>query len=335
MSKYNDFMSHVRVDDEMHRRIMNAVSEAIKENAQSKVESDLSKHFETKYYKAEVQPLNSKEGSSEHGGSSVRKPARRSKISLIKGFSIAAAAVLVVGGAIMFASKFGGSTKSATTKNNAEAAYDAVQETTAQIDGIQGFISSGNGSYLNKNKNTAGDSEDKKSIKGVLGTHGTTAATVAGVDSALPGGEKKEEATEEEEKANAPEAAGSAQTRGDLKYSLPFKVRSVGTGSLSNNKISTKVYTGTNGEKMILLTANEGTDIVKAYYPDFKGTPALLQTEGGQVFKAIDISVGRNAQVGNTGPYDAVTWTKDGTAYMLVFGSKTDVQVFISVMEQI
>ena len=86
---------------------------------------------------------------------------------------------------------------------------------------------------------------------------------------------------------------------------------------------------------MILLTANEGTDIVKAYYPDFKGTPALLQTEGGQVFKAIDISVGRNAQVGNTGPYDAVTWTKDGTAYMLVFGSKTDVQVFISVMEQI
>ena len=31
MSKYNDFMSHIRVDDEMHRRVMTAVSRAINE----------------------------------------------------------------------------------------------------------------------------------------------------------------------------------------------------------------------------------------------------------------------------------------------------------------
>ena len=31
MNKYNEFMSHIRVDDEMHRRIMDAVSSALDE----------------------------------------------------------------------------------------------------------------------------------------------------------------------------------------------------------------------------------------------------------------------------------------------------------------
>jgi hypothetical protein len=37
--------------------------------------------------------------------------------------------------------------------------------------------------------------------------------------------------------------------------------------------------------------------------------------------------------VKNSGPFDAVTWTKDGTSYMLAFSSKKDTNVFISLME--
>ena len=320
MSKYNDFMSHVRVDDEMHRRIMDAVSEAIKENAGSK--------NETVNIKAEVQPLNS------NAKTTAAKPARRSVIPLIRGLSIAAAAVLVVGGAIMLASRSGG-TKTASTQrvNN----YEAALETTAaeQIDGALG-ITSGNSYTMDKNKKTAGDAETggKKSITGNLGIKGTTAATVAGgVDSDIPRAENKEE--DEGVRAASPsEEADTKDANGDIRDSLPFKVKSVKTGAFTMD-ISMTVYTGTNGEKAVLLTAKEGTDIVKAYYPDFEGIPASLQTEGGQEFKAIDTFAGRNVLVKNAGPFDAVTWTKNGTTYMLEFNSKTDAHVFISIMDKI
>ena len=320
MSKYNDFMSHVRVDDEMHRRIMDAVSEAIKENAGSK--------NETVNIKAEVQPLNS------NAKTTAAKPARRSVIPLIRGLSIAAAAVLVVGGAIMLASRSGG-TKTASTQrvNN----YEAALETTAaeQIDGALG-ITSGNSYTLDKNKKTAGDAETggKKSITGNLGIKGTTAETVAGgVDSDIPRAENKEE--DEGVRAVSPsEEADTKDANGDIRDSLPFKVKSVETWAFTTD-ISMTVYTGTNGEKAVLLTAKEGTDIVKAYYPDFEGIPASLQTEGGQEFKAIDTFAGRNVLVKNAGPFDAVTWTKNGTTYMLEFNSKTDAHVFISIMDKI
>ena len=74
MSKYNDFMSHIRVDDAMHRRIMDAVSGAIEQGA-------------------EITPLNSKEEDR------VKTPIKRkAKVSVIKIISIAAAAILVAGG---------------------------------------------------------------------------------------------------------------------------------------------------------------------------------------------------------------------------------------------
>jgi hypothetical protein len=86
---------------------------------------------------------------------------------------------------------------------------------------------------------------------------------------------------------------------------------------------------------MTLYLAEEGTDIAKKVYPEFKGIPAQLQTGSGLKFYAIDTSAGTNEQVGSNGPFDAVTWTKNGTAYMMVFGEKKDVNVFISIMENI
>ena len=153
----------------------------------------------------------------------------------------------------------------------------------------------------------------------------------------------KEETTVEDEKDNAVGATTRIQSvapenkaaTGDYRNLMPFKVKTAGSSTYGENNITAKVYTGENGEKAVVFSAKEGTDLVKAYYPNFKGIPALLQTEGGQVFYGIDTSVGAKQQVGTTGPYDAVTWTKNGTAYMLSFSKKTDVMVLISIMEKI
>ena len=76
-------------------------------------------------------------------------------------------------------------------------------------------------------------------------------------------------------------------------------------------------------------------DLVKRAGIEFKGIPAQLQTGNGLKFRAIDTSAGADVQVGPAGPFDAVTWTKNGTAYMMAFGEKKDVNVFISIMENI
>ena len=304
MNKYNEIMSHVRVDDEMHRRVMNAVSKALDEKENKDAEAVRAAHV-SKIEKTE-----------DHAP--VR---RKAKVSAIRIMSIAACCLIVAGGAVMFARSF--FSKSANTKS---IHMDAAETTAAgdykvneNIDNAIG----GGAQGANSNKSSS------NKTKGVEG-----APTAAGAN---------EETTENEEKDAALEATTRVQTfapenktaSGDYRALMPFRVKTVGTSTYGEQKISAKVYTGENGEKAIVFTAKEGTDLVKVYYPKFKGTPALLQTEGGQVFYGIDTSVGISQQVGTTGPYDAVTWTKNGTVYMLAFNKKTDVTVLISIMEKI
>jgi len=220
-----------------------------------------------------------------------------------------------------------GSSKSAMPRNDAQATQAAEVDSALKLDSENNY---------QNNKSFSAGSNGKKTITGSMGIRaadskkneeGLQEETVEGEDvdgkTYAPGAIPSE----------APTEAAAAEKK-DIKDCLPFKVKTVGTGSLKGN-IAMTVYTGEKGEKMILFTAKAGTDIAKAYYPDFKGKPALLQTEAGQVFKAIDTSVAKNAQVSNNGPFNAVTWTKDGTDYMLMFSTKTDVQVFISLMEMI
>jgi len=309
-------MSHIRVDDEMYRRVMNAVSEALDEQEETSEEET----------RTEAAPVR-----------------RRAKISVMQIISIAAAAILVAGGALYFAARFFPGSKKAETANNiqavhhadtAAAATDAEHETKIEVDaalppGVNGARNSGDAS--------------KKTL-----TTGKTKVSTSKASEAKEDPSKED--IEESEGAKAPaetdedrnkytydpaEPTYSAMTKRTFKDNLPFKVRSVGSSTFGEDKIKATVYAGENGEKMVLLSAREGTDIVKAYYPDFKGIPVLLQTEGGQQFKGIDISVGKKEQVSSSGPLDAVTWTKDGTSYMLVFNKKTDVSTFASIIEMI
>ena len=303
MSKYNDFMSHIRVDDAMHRRIMDAVSGAIEQGT-------------------EITPLNNVKEEDR-----VKTPIKRkAKVSVIKIISIAAAAVLVVGGAVILSTRTMGTTKSMN---------EVAMETRAmEVDSAMRLDGENRNLTNNKNASFSAGSAGKKNIDGT-------------VINRAADGKKQEETIEGNEESDIKTyAPGSAPSeapteaedddvkKGDIKDSLPFKVKTVGSGSLKGN-IAMTVYTGENGEKMILFKAPEGTDIVKAYYTDFKGVPALLQTEAGQVFKAVDTSAGRNVVVKNAGPFDAVTWTKDGSSYMIAFSKKTDTHVFISLMEMI
>lgn len=303
MSKYNDFMSHIRVDDAMHRRIMDAVSGAIEQGT-------------------EITPLNNVKEEDR-----VKTPIKRkAKVSVIKIISIAAAAILVVGGAVILSTRTMGTTKSMN---------EVAMETRAmEVDSAMRLDGENRNLTNNKNASFSAGSAGKKNIDGT-------------VINRAADGKKQEETIEGNEESDIKTyAPGSAPSeapteaedddvkKGNIKDSLPFKVKTVGTGSIKDN-IAMTVYTGENGEKMILFKAPEGTDIVKAYYPDFKGVPALLQTEAGQVFKAVDTSAGRNVVVKNAGPFDAVTWTKDGSSYMIAFSKKTDTHVFISLMEMI
>ena len=284
-------MSHIRVDDAMHRRIMDAVSEAIEQGA-------------------EITPLNNVKEEDR-----VKTPIKRkAKVSVIRIISIAAAAILVVGGAVMLSTRTKG-----TTKSLDGAAKDTVAMEVDSALGVNGKVDYKTGDKKSNSMFTA------TKPKTITNSFAGNKATEENVDA------NKQENEDEE----GPAAAGdSAQRGGDIKDSLPFKVKTVGTGSMKDN-ITMTVYTGADGEKMILFKAPAGTDIVKAFYPDFKGIPALLQTEAGQVFKAVDTLAGRNEQVKNAGPFDAVTWTKDGSSYMIAFSKKTDMHVFISLMEKI
>ena len=325
-------MSHIRVDDAMHRRIMDAVSEAIEQGAEANTDDILSTRSENPHSGAEVQPL--RRNDEEESG--LKTPIKRkAKVSVIKIISIAAAAILVAGGAVLFAKRTKGSTQG-TMKAVNEVAYAT---TAAEIDSVVGAEGNRNYFAATKKGDVAADSSNNsnKTVKGVMGI-------TSGKDNGTENDDEKAPESRMEETAEgvdggvretAPtEREASAQSKKDIRDVIPFNVRSVGTGSVKGN-IKTTVYAGEKGEKMILFTAKSGTDIVKAYYPKFKGIPALLQTEGGQVFNGIDTAAGKKEQVNPAGPFDAVTWTKDGNSYMLMFNTKTDVQVFIAVMETI
>ena len=309
LNKYNEFMSHIRVDDEMHRRIMKAVSDAVNEDGSVKNNNPEDKFV----IKADVEPL-----SSAASGSAPVK--RKAKVSVIRILSIAAVTVLVAGGAVFFATRFMGSQ---TTKSNdmamATAAETAInQEIDSALDGRY----AGNSNSANKKTLTAGKKTEEETT--------ADAEEKDGVQAVAPGA-SAEGIREKEDGDNSNKTAGAAN---DLKPYFKFKVKTVGRSELTKD-IKVTVYTGNNGEKAIVFEANEGTDIVKAYYPDFKGTPAQLKTSGGQSFTAIDTSVSGNETVSTTGPFDAVTWTKNGKTYMIAFGQKTDLDEFLTVMDKI
>ena len=305
MSKYNDFMSHIRVDDDMHRRIMDAVSKAIKEEASAS--------------SAHVEPLRPDPSVN----SEIKTPIkRRAKVSVIKILSIAAASVIVVGGSLLLAARFfarSGSTKSVMGFRNEAASTTAANEVDQAVNGIQSFT----GGNKDNPAAASGANEDENEE--------TVEKSPDSIEAEVPNSEKKKVDMSRNTYGIAAWNAG----RSDYINALPFKIRNSKIEKLDEGKISVLIYEGEKGEKMCLLEAAEGTDIVKAYYPGFKGVPTLITSKDGVKFLAIDVSAGEGEQAALSGPFDAVTWTKDGHAYMLAISPKAEKDVFITLVGKI
>ena len=313
MSKYNDFMSHIRVDGDTHRRVMDAVSKALDEQTASVNEQHIS--YEDVLKRAD-------EYNKAHGVKAAETtPIRRkAKLSAIQILSIAAAAILVSG--VLYVAIRTSSNKAATTKNlSMDHAVNAAAETTAAEatsvnQGIKSAVGNDRDSLTATKKGvTAGAKQED---------------TEAGAETDPV---ESEEALDENKDKNY--FAGHYKISKNIRNLVPFKIKTTETGVTGEESVKVLVFTGENGEKMTLYLAEEGTDIAKKVYPEFKGIPAQLQTGNGLKFCAIDTSAGADVQVGTAGPFDAVTWTKNGTAYMMAFGEKKDVNVFISIMENI
>ena len=310
MSKYNDFMSHIRVDGDTHRRVMDAVSKALDEQTASVNEQHIS--YEDVLKRAD-------EYNKAHGVKAAETtPIRRkAKLSAIQILSIAAAAILVSG--VLYVAIKNGSRKSATTENLMQvdnAAETTAAEATTVNQGIKSAVGNDRDSLTATKKGvTAGAKQED---------------TEAGAETDPV---ESEEALDENKDKNY--FAGHYKISKNIRNLVPFKIKTTETGVTGEESVKALVFTGENGEKMTLYLAEEGTDIAKKVYPEFKGIPAQLQTGNGLKFRAIDTSAGADVQVGPAGPFDAVTWTKNGTAYMMAFGEKKDVNVFISIMENI
>ncbi len=303
-------MSHIRVDGDTHRRVMDAVSKALDEQTVSVNEQHIS--YEDVLKRAD-------EYNKAHGVKAAETtPIRRkAKLSAIQILSIAAAAILVSG--VLYVAIKNGSSKSAMTENLKRvdnAAETTAAEATTVNQGIKSAVGNDRDSLTATKKGvTAGAKQED---------------TEAGAETDPV---ESEEALNENKDKNY--FAGHYKISKNIRNLVPFKIKTTETGVIGEESVKVLVFTGENGEKMTLYLAEEGTDIAKKVYPEFKGIPAQLQTGSGLKFCAIDTSAGTNEQVGSNGPFDAVTWTKNGTAYMMAFGEKKDVNVFISIMENI
>ena len=288
-------MSHIRVDGETHRRVMDAVSKALDEQtASNEVKAPV---------RAEITPVR-----------------RKAKIPVIRILSIAAAAILV-SGVVYIAVRLGSSKYATTTKNlSMDSVHNAAETTAAEATSVNQGIKSAVGN----------DRDSLTATKKGVTAGAKQEDTEAGAETDPV---ESEEALDENKDKNY--FAGHYKISKNIRNLVPFKIKTTETGVTGEESVKVLVFTGENGEKMTLYLAEEGTDIAKKVYPEFKGIPAQLQTGNGLKFCAIDTSAGADVQVGPAGPFDAVTWTKNGTAYMMAFGEKKDVNVFISIMENI
>lgn len=302
-------MSHIRVDDDMHRRVMDAVSKAISENASGNGAEGQMNKSESAVSVAEISPLNSNDKAP------VR---RRRKAPLITVLSIAATLILVAGGAVFFVSRFrmGSKTQNSVAGGTMEFALDGNKSGKRFLYAVK----SGKGS----------NSEDRSSDNTVAAAEDDGETTRA----------EATEALEESTKSSGETVASPGYDEPDIDFtnireSMPYKNKTAGRKAFDNGQVAWMIFDAENGETMIIFASRQVTDIEKAYYPEFSGIPATHHTEGGIEFKGIDASVGKNVKVSETGPYDGVTWTKDGIYYLMVFSSKRDAKVFAELIDKI
>lgn len=286
-------MSHITVDPEMKSRVMSAVSNAIKENPDgAAVVTDIPESP-----KAEAP---------------AKKKAKKTPIAII---SSIAAAILVLAG-VMFVFKMMNNTKSAESTQRNHNKVDSWNYAAADTQPAEhGGDAEGTWDY---------DLEDEidKAVDGNVAedtttgndkTYSSNASDITLGDdiyTILPTRDKNDYST------------GMGDERLDIiSRTLPFDLKGTGKGTFSSD-ISMEVFFGEQSQKVLLLAAPEGTDIIKQFDPSNKTTGTDGTTPVGTQVKYYRIVFGNVTELGKdetSSDINAALYNRDGMTYLLVF----------------
>ncbi len=297
MNKYNEIMSHITVDPEMKSRVMGAVSAAIKENPDgAAVVTDIPESP-----KAEAP---------------VKKKAKRTPIAII---SSIAAAILVLLGVLFVFKMMNSNTKNAesTSANGgrnsykvdsylAGAAEDTVAAHDAEIDladEIDKNIENTTAELAEESESPTYENLETEETQGDVDLN-TNYYTI------LPTRDKDDY------------SVGMGDEHLDIiSRTLPFDLKGTGKGSFSSD-ITMEVFFGEQSQKVLLLSAPEGTDIIKQFDPSNKAPGTDGTTPAGTAVKYYRIVFGNVLELGKnetSTDINAALYTKDGMTYLLVF----------------
>lgn len=290
-------MSHITVDPEMKSRVMSAVSAAIKENPDgAAVVTDI--------------PESPKDEAP------VKKKAKRTPIAII---SSIAAAILVLLGVLFVFKMMNSNTKNAesTSANGghngykvdsylAGAAEDTVAAHDAEIDlsdEIDKNIENTTAELAEESESPTYENLETEETQGDVDLN-TNYYTI------LPTRDKDDY------------SVGMGDEHLDIiSRTLPFDLKGTGKGSFSSD-ITMEVFFGEQSQKVLLLSAPEGTDIIKQFDPTNKAAGTDGTTPAGTAVKYYRIVFGNVLELGKnetSTDINAALYTKDGMTYLLVF----------------
>ena len=328
LNKYNEIMSKVTVDPEMKSRIMSAVSQAIKDQAENPANTDsngdgpftVTDLTNIKETKTEIKETRTEE-----------RPKRRFKVIPIAIISSIAAAVLVLLGVVWFFATYLGAAKSAseTVRSHNGKAEDVSMEIDAVLGGENYAPTEANsdsspepGADVTEGTTTSAADNGNKNY--AVGTNSST-KTIDGTK--LPG-----------ETEDVDYVSGIGNARIDkISKKLPFDLKSTGSGTYSDGSLK-EVFMGEGGEKVIVVTTFEGTDVLKKVFPSNKSVAVSGTTPGGIAVELYYVEFGNVPKLGKgetTTNVNAAVFMKNGYKYLIVYSDIVAPEVIYDLVDVI
>ena len=298
-------MNSVTVDPEMKKRIMNSVSAAIREQGSS-TGSVSRQEVRRAPESARVTGI-PKEQPGEQNEAPVRKKAKKTPVIVIS--SIAAVILILMG--VLFVTRYmNASTKSMSEVHvHNEWINKAVAETTAagvQDNYMESPAAAGemedteDERYKNDIIFNADDTDDSRRTLTAETAYSSEATTVTSVDGSEGMGDPRIDA---------------------VSKALPFDLKGTGSGQFAEN-ITEEVFTGNGGEKVLLYTAPEGTDIYKVVTRENITILSEGTTPEGYAIKYCRfgfVNVAGLEEGETSADVNAAVFTKNGSTYFIIF----------------
>ena len=313
LNKYNEIMDRVTIDPEMKSRVMSAVSTAIREQAEGA---------------AIVTEIHSGENS-EYTKTRTGKKAKRTPIVVIS--SIAAAVVVLLGALFIFKLMSSGSAKYAeATKNNLTvdgANFAAAQQTEAALEMEE-----------TTSQLTLGYNDEAPQAGAERGGDGTDSGNnYYSVDTTSKGSTEDADLDMKNVTVDISTDGTKDDRVSNIGAALPFDLKGNGTGKLADG-IITEVFLGEGGEKVVLYTADEGTNLVKNFDPSNKSAGQDAVSPMGTQVKLYRLAFGNVTDPVNgeaSTEVNAALFTKNGNTYLLVFSDIQTVDIILGVVDAV